>query len=79
MTALSTLDVITGYERYPLYAVRDMLGISNSTIERWAKPPGVRGSVLPTVLVGGRRYVTRQALEAFLNELNGKAGDVRRP
>jgi len=37
-----------------------------ATLWRW-HARGVRGIVLETVLVGGRRYVTREALERFID------------
>lgn len=38
-------------------------------IERW-RTRGVRGVVLPTVLIGGRRYTTRDALQWFAAAVN---------
>jgi len=38
-----------------------------STIFRWAKK-GVRGRILETMLIGGIRYTTLEALARFLNE-----------
>ncbi len=38
------------------------------TIRRWATG-GVRGCVLETVQVGGRRYTSKRALTRFLSEL----------
>lgn len=40
-----------------------------ATVWRWATK-GVRGIRLATVIVGGRRMVTPQALEEFLQRLN---------
>jgi hypothetical protein len=50
---------------------------SRSTLSRWVHH-GVRGVRLETVLVGGRRYTTRAAIDEFLvalsrQESNGDA------
>ncbi len=41
-----------------------------STINRWSQR-GVRGTKLPTVVVGGRRFIRRIDLLNFLAVLNG--------
>ncbi len=41
--------------------------IHYSTVFRWATK-GVRGRVLQSMLIGGIRYTTVEALERFLNE-----------
>jgi len=40
-----------------------------STFHRW-RLRGIRGVKLETVLVGGRRYVSRESLRRFCEELN---------
>lgn len=40
-----------------------------STLRRWCSR-GVRGCVLETVLVGGRRWTSREALERFFTDLS---------
>jgi hypothetical protein len=40
--------------------------ISRATVVRWHRV-GVRGRILPTVLVGGRRFVSLAALREFIN------------
>lgn len=52
-------------ERYPLKQVALKLKVHIATIWRWVLH-GVRGQRLPTILVGGRRYVLKSDLEAFL-------------
>ena len=42
------------------------------TLRAWASV-GVRGVVLETELVGGRRFVTEAAVKRFLDHLNGRA------
>jgi len=49
-----------------------------ATAWRWATR-GVRGVKLATVLIGGRRYATRRAVEQFLNELNAPPGRAPSP
>lgn len=52
-----------------------LLGVHVGTIHRWLIH-GVRGRILPSVLVGGRRRILTAQLEAFLSA-NGRAtGDV---
>ncbi len=42
---------------------------NRSTMHRWAHH-GVRGVRLATILVGGRRYTTRDAIEKFITALS---------
>jgi hypothetical protein len=42
-----------------------------STIWRW-RNRGVRGHRLETILVGGRRYTSREAITRFLAAINGE-------
>jgi predicted DNA-binding transcriptional regulator AlpA len=44
------------------------VGVSRPTIDRWLSF-GVRGVVLPSVRIGGRRFVLRSDLEAFFRRL----------
>lgn len=45
-----------------------LVGVHAATIWRWSLH-GVRGRRLTTFLVGGRRYVTIEALNSFLNNV----------
>lgn len=47
-------------------------GVAVSTVWRWTLK-GVRGVRLRTVHLGGRRYVLRSDLDAFLAAINGGA------
>lgn len=42
-----------------------------ATVWRWATR-GVKGVILETVLVGGQRFTTEDALNDFLQSLNGR-------
>ena len=42
---------------------------SRTTMHRWAHH-GIRGVRLATILVGGRRYTTREAIEQFVAALS---------
>jgi hypothetical protein len=42
---------------------------NRSTMHRWAHH-GVRGVRLATILIGGRRYTTREAIEQFVAALS---------
>jgi hypothetical protein len=50
---------------------------NRSTMHRWAHR-GIRGVRLATILVGGRRYTTREAIEEFIAALSKQedAGDA---
>lgn len=65
--------------RLSIQEVSNLLGVHCSTVERWIRC-GVRGRVLPSVLVGGRRYVQREAVELFENQetLPEKTPDAKR-
>jgi hypothetical protein len=56
-------------DRVSLSEVARDLGINISTVWRWTLR-GVRGRKLRTVVVGGRRFVLRTDLAAFLNAAN---------
>lgn len=51
--------------RYTKSAVAKKVEVSPSTVERWMTT-GVRGRILRSYLVGGRRYVDPRDLEIFL-------------
>lgn len=55
--------------------LQEQLGtpITDATIRNWHSI-GVRGFILPTFLVGGRRFTTERAITGFLRELNDGAG-----
>lgn len=38
---------------------------TRQTLHRWAKV-GIRGNKLATILIGGRRYLTKDAIEGFI-------------
>ena len=63
----------------PLLEARSLLqeqlgtSVTDATIRNWSSV-GVRGFVLPSFLVGGRRFTTEAAITGFLRELNGGAG-----
>jgi hypothetical protein len=40
------------------------------TLHRWRQKPGVRGVVLETILVGGIRYTSREAIRRFIAAQN---------
>jgi hypothetical protein len=42
---------------------------SPSTLWRWALR-GVRGIVLESIVIGGRRYTSREAVDRFMSRLN---------
>ena len=50
-----------------LNEIAKQLRVHSSTLHRWTRT-GVRGRRLPSVLVGGRRYVRISDLEAFLQD-----------
>ena len=54
-------------ERLSLKQVAKLLDKNISTIHRW-RLRGARGRKLPTFLIGGRRYVLREELEAFISD-----------
>ena len=59
-------DIITLGEACRLVPPR---GISPATMARWIQR-GVRGSVLETVIIGGRRLTSREALQRFFASQN---------
>lgn len=40
------------------------------TLHRWRLPPGVRGAILETIVIGGQRYTSRQAIARFIANQN---------
>jgi transposase len=53
-------------KRLSLRQVAERYGVHPSTAARWAND-GVRGRKLPTVLIGGRRFVREDDLDAFID------------
>jgi hypothetical protein len=53
-----------------------MLGVHIGTIHRWMIN-GVRGRILPSVLVGGRRRIMVGQLEAFLSQGGTQPGNLK--
>jgi len=56
---------------YTLAEIRSLLPGKRhmSTIHRWMQR-GVRGIKLPTILIGGRRYVEAESFSKFLQQIN---------
>jgi transposase len=54
-----------------------ILGVHVGTIHRWMMS-GVRGQVLPSLLVGGRRRILMNQLKAFLSTGGSVARDMNR-
>ena len=61
------MSSILDSERYSLKQVAKALNVHIASIWRWVLH-GVHGRKLPTILIGGRRFVLRQDLEAFLTD-----------
>lgn len=59
------LGVARREERYSLRQAATLLGVHLATVWRWVLH-GVRGRKLPTVMVGGRRYILARDLDDFL-------------
>jgi Protein of unknown function (DUF1580) len=47
-------------------------GVSTATMARWIQR-GVRGARLETVIIGGRRFTSREAIARFISEQNTTA------
>ena len=47
------------------------------TVGRWCRPPGLRGIVLESAIIGNQRCVTREALEKFIEQVTRAANDDR--
>lgn len=52
---------------------------SKATLHRWRKPPGSRGVVLETILIGSVRYTSTQAILRFCNGETAQAKTVEAP
>jgi hypothetical protein len=48
------------------------------TVGRWCRPPGSRGVVLESAIIGNQRCVTRAALDKFIEAVT-RAADGERP
>lgn len=59
-------------KRLTLTQAARRLGVNPSTVWRWTLR-GCRGHKLETLLVGGQRYTSVEALERFVERLNGAA------
>lgn len=57
----------------PINQLARAIGKNLATIYRWSSARGVRGQRLRLTRIGGRTYVRRQDLDAFLAALNGPA------
>ena len=61
-------------ERFTIDAVAEKLEVHPATVWRWVTT-GVKGRKLESFLIGGRRYVTGDGLDAFC----GDSEQVREP
>jgi hypothetical protein len=59
-------------ERISINAAAKLLGLHVGSIFRWASR-GVRGRKLPTILVGGRRFVLVRDLKEMLSAINSES------
>lgn len=60
------MPTVPAAERQSLKQISQDLNVHLATVWRWTLH-GVRGRRLPSFLVGGRRYVRKRDLEAFLS------------
>jgi hypothetical protein len=67
MTIAGIRDAFPLAEAAPLMPVPDPPSIK--LLQRWATT-GVRGTVLKTIVCGGKRYTTREFVEEFLQAQN---------
>lgn len=63
------MSSILNETRYTMAQVARLVGVHICTPWRWHLH-GIRGRRLPTVLIGGRRFVLARDLEAFLEAAN---------
>jgi len=71
------MSIVPRTDRQSPNEVARTLGIHIATVWRWILH-GVRGRKLSSVVIGGRRYITREALTDFLSTRNvpsNKIGD----
>jgi hypothetical protein len=60
--------------------VATLFRVARSTVHAWTRPPGVRGVVLPSFLLAGRRMFRRRDVAAFMNQLQAEGrGPVPAP
>ncbi|MGV3604879.1 MAG: DUF1580 domain-containing protein [Planctomycetaceae bacterium] len=64
---------ILSEQRFPLAEAAERVGRNVSTLWRWSQS-GVKGRVLETQLIGGRRFTSVEALERFVEAINSPAG-----
>jgi len=60
-------------ERFSVSKVAQRVGVHTATVWRWILS-GVRGRRLSSFVIGGRRYVLRRDLDAFLSAEDQSAG-----
>jgi hypothetical protein len=80
MDTPTSIDLLAEQPRISLTALAQREGVHVATTARWALK-GVRGHVLETLLVGSRRYTTREAFARWLAKLNDEpinAGETPR-
>ena len=61
--------------RLSFSAAARKVGVHISTLHRW-RLTGVRGCLLDTIVVGGRRYVIEETLETFIRSMNVERRDL---
>ena len=59
-------------ERYTFGQIASMLNVHPATIWRWVLH-GVRGRKLPSIFIGGRRWVLKSDLDEFLTPQSAEA------
>ena len=53
-------------------------GVSRATLFRWIQK-GVRGAVLSTIVIGGRRHTSQQAIDSFISSMNSSDAPAAAP
>ena len=53
-------------------------GVSRATLFRWIQK-GVRGAVLSTIVIGGRRHTSAEAIDSFISSMNSSDAPAAAP